>query len=77
MPSIAEKKLLGRKHKKHLWSSFRKTKSTQANGSVFADRNEQVKRTIFELEMIKTVDCFLYGCGSYSSSLVSNKIKSL
>ena len=70
MPSIAKKRLLRKKYKKHLLSSFQKTKSTQTKGSVFADRIEQVKKTNFELELIKIVDCFLDGHGSYTSSLV-------
>ena len=47
-PSIAKKRLLRKKYKKHLLSSFQKTKSTQPSGSVFADRIEQVKKTEFE-----------------------------
>ena len=75
MPSIANKRLLRKKCKKRLLSSFQKTKSTQTSGSVFVDRIEQVKRTKVEIELIKTVDCFLDGYGNYSSSLVSFKIK--
>ena len=48
MPSIAKKKLLRKEYKKHLLSSFQKTKSLQSGGSVFADRIEQVKTTKFE-----------------------------
>ena len=77
MPSIAKKRLLMKKYKKHLLSSFQKTKTTQTSGSVFADRIEQVKKTEFEIEMIKIVDCFLDGHGKYTSDLVSFKIKSL
>ena len=77
MPSIAKKRLLRKKFKKHLLSSFKKTKSTQTSGSVFADRIEQVKKTKFELELIKFVDCFLDGHGYFTSNLVSFKIKSL
>ena len=77
MPSIAKKRLLRKKYKKHLFSSFQKTKSTQTSGSVFADRIEQVKKTKFELELIKIVDCFLDGHGNFDSNLVSFKIKSL
>ena len=76
MPSIAKKKTLRKKYKKHLLSSFQKTKSTQTSGSVFADRIEQVKKTKFELDLIKIVDCFLDGHGKYTSNLVSFKIKS-
>ena len=77
MPSIAKKKLLRKKFKKHLLSSFRKTKLSQTSGSVFADRIKQAKRTKFELELIKIVDCFLVGHGNYTRNLVSIKIKSL
>ena len=74
MPSIAKKRLL---RKKHLFSSFQKTKSTQTSGSVFAERIEKVKKTKFELELIKIVYCFLDGHGIFVSNLVSFKIKSL
>ena len=58
-------------------SSFQKTKSAQSSGSVFADRIEQVKKTKFDLELIKTVDCFLDGHGKFISTLVTFKKKSL
>ena len=77
MPSIAKKRLLRKKYKKQLFSSFQNTKSTQTSGSVLADRIEQVKKTKFELELIKIVDCFLDGHGNYTSNLVSFKIRSL
>ena len=44
---------------------------------MFADRIEQVKKTKFELELIKIVNWFLDGHGNYTSNLVSFKIKSL
>ena len=77
MPSIAKKRHLRKKYKKHLLSSFQNTKSTQTRGSVCADRIEQVKKNKFELELIKMVDCFLDGRGNYTSNLVSFKMKSL
>ena len=77
MPSVSKKRLLRKKYKKHLLSSFQKTKSTQTSGSVFADRIEQVKKTKFELELRKNVDCFLHGHGNYTSLLVSFKRKNL
>ena len=64
MPSIAKKRLLRKKFKKHLFSSIQKTKSTPTSGSVFAERNEKVKKTKFELGLIKIVDCFLDGHGN-------------
>ena len=77
MPSIAKKRLLRKKYIKHLLSSFQKTKSTQTSGSVFAERIEKVKKTKFELQLVKIADCFLDGHGNYTSNLVSFKIKSL
>ena len=77
MPSFAKKRLLRKKYKKHLFSSFQKTKTTQTSRSVFAERIEKVKKTKFELDLIKIVDCFLDGHGNYDSNLVSFKIKSL
>ena len=77
MHSIAKKRLLRKKYKKHLLSSFQKTKSTKTSGSVFAERIEQVKKTNFEIELIKIIDCFLDGHGNFTSNLVSFKIKSL
>ena len=77
MLSIAKKRLSRKKYKKRLLSSFRKTKSTQTSGSVFADRIKQVKKTKFELELIKILDCFLDGHGNYTSNLVFFIIKSL
>ena len=58
MPSIAKKRLLMKKYKKYLFNSFQKTKATQTSGSVFAERIEKVKKTMFELDLSKIVDCF-------------------
>ena len=77
MPSIAKKRLLRKKCKKHLLRSFQTTSSTQTSISVFADRIEQVKKTKFEIELIKIVDCFLDGLGNCSTSLVSFRKKFL
>ena len=77
MPSIAKKRLLRKKYKKHLISSFQKTKATQTSSSVFGERIEKVKKTNFEFELIKIVDCFLDGHGNFDSNLVSFEIKSL
>ena len=77
MPSIAKKRLLRKKNKKHLLSSFQKTKATQTSVSVFAERIEKVEKINFELDLIKIVGCFLDGHGTYDSNLVSFKIKSL
>ena len=44
---------------------------------MFAERIEKVKKTKFEFELIKIVDCFPDGHGNFDSKLVSFKIKSL
>ena len=75
--TASRKRLLRKKYNKRLLSSFQKTQTTQTSGSVFADRIEQVKKTEFQLELIKIVDCFLDDHGNYTSNLVSFKIKSL
>ena len=77
MPSITKKRLLRKKYIKHLLGSFQKTKTRQTKGSMFAERIEKVKKTKFEFELIKIVDCFLDGHGNFDSNLVSLKIKSL
>ena len=64
-PIIAKKRLWRKKYKKHLFSSFQKTKTTQTSGSVFAKSIEKFRITKFDLELIKTVDCFLNGHGNY------------
>ena len=43
MSSIAKKRFLRKKYKKHLCSFFQKTKTTQTSGSVFAERIEKFK----------------------------------
>ena len=77
MPSIAKKRRLRKKFKKHLFSSFQKTKTTQTSGSVFAERIEKVKNFKFEFEVIKIVDCFLDGHGNFDSNIVAFNTKSL
>ena len=64
MPSIAKKRLLRKKFKQHFMSALQKNTSTQTSGSVFAEKIEKVKKTKFELELIKIVDCFLDGHGN-------------
>ena len=77
MPSIGKKRLSRKNYNQHLFSSFQKTKTTQTSGSVFAERIEKVKKTKFEFELIKIVDCFRDGRGKFDSNLVSFTIKSL
>ena len=67
MPSIAKKRLLRKKFKQHFMSALQKNKSTQTSGSVFAERIEKAKKTKFELELMKSLDCFLDGNDNYDS----------
>ena len=69
--------LLRKNFRQLFMSALQKNKSTQTSGSVFAERIEKVKKTKFEMELIKIVDCFLDGHGNYDNNLVSFKIKSL
>ena len=77
MFSTAKMGLMRKKYKKHLLRSFQRTKSLQTSGSVSADRIEQVKKTNFNLKLIKTVGCSLDGQCNYAGILVPFKIKSL
>ena len=62
-----------------MFSSFQKTKTTQTIGLVFAvaERIGKVKRTKFEFEPIKIIDCFPDCHGNFDNILVSFKFKSL
>ena len=73
MPSIA--KTFTKKLKKQLLTSIQKSVAIQTNGSVFVEQIERARRTKFELELMKIIDCFLDGHGTYESNLVSFKIK--
>ena len=77
MQSIAKKRLLRKKFRQHFLSALQKNKSTQTNGSVFAERIEKSKKTKFDLELTKIVDCFIDGHSNYDSNLVSFKLKFL
>ena len=56
-------------------SSFRKTKSTETSESVFAKRIEQNKKTTYDLELMKIVDCFLDGYGKYTSNFYNETFR--
>ena len=77
MPSIAKKRILRKKFKKHMLTSVQRSIPVQTTGSVFVERVESVRRkTKFELELMKIIECFLDGYGGYESNLVSFKMKS-
>ena len=74
IPSIAKKIFSMKKFKNHFLSSFQKTKTTKTSGSVFAERNEKVKKSQFDLELTKIVNCVLDGHGNYDSNLVFSNL---
>ena len=55
-------------------SALQKNKSTQTSDLVFAEVFEKTRKTKFEPELWKNVDCFPDGHGNYDSKLVSFKI---
>ena len=59
-----------KKYKKPFLSTLQKTKSTQTNGSVFSERYELVKKTEFELKLLKNEDCFMDVYGRYDRNLI-------
>ena len=77
LPCIAKNRLLREKVQKTFLSCFQKTKPTQTIGPVFGDRIDLVKKTKFELELIKIVNCFLGGHGHYTTILLPSEIKTL
>ena len=58
-------------------SALQKNKSMHTSGSTFAEKIEKAKKTKFELEVLKIVDCFLDGHCNYDSKLACFKINSL
>ena len=76
MPSIAKNRLLRKKFKKHMLTSVQRTISVQTTGPVFMERVKSVRRkTKFELELKKNLDCFLDGYGGYERNLVLFRAK--
>ena len=68
MPSVAIKRFLRVKFIQHFVSDLHKKKSMQTSGSMFAERYGKAKKTKYELELIKSVDCFLDDHGNYDSN---------
>ena len=68
-----KKETLEERVQKAIVQLLSRDKTTQTSGSVFAERIEKVKKTKFELELIKIVGCFRDGHGNFDSILVSFK----
>ena len=56
-------------------TSFQRSIPVQTTRSVLVELVESVRKTEFDLEQIKIIDCFLDGHGGYERNLVSFKIK--
>ena len=67
----------GKSSKSIFFCSFQKSKTTHTSVLVIAEGFEKVRKTKFELERKKYVDCFLDGHSNYDANLVSFKLKSL
>ena len=72
-----KKEVLEKKFQTAIYECSPKDKSTQTSSSVFAERIEKAKKTKFELQLIKTVDCFLGVHGLYDFIFVSFEKKCL
>ena len=75
MPSIAKKRLIRKKFKRHYLCSNQKLASTQTLGSAFLDRIRKVQNSKYEPDLFKISDCFIDCHGSVHSDYVSFVIK--
>ena len=67
LPSVAKKRLLRKKFKRHYLSSAQKLASTQTLGSAFLERIQKVQNSKYETDLLKFVDCFIDGFGTANS----------
>ena len=75
--STSMMRLLEKKYKKQLLSSFQNSNLTKTGGSKFDESLQQLEKTKNEQELRKIVDCFLDGNGEYSGNLVTFEIRSI
>ena len=61
LPSVAKKRLLQKKFKRHYLSSAQKLASTQTLGSVFLERIQKIQDSKYETDFLKIFDCFIDG----------------
>ena len=59
VPSIAKKRLIRKKFKRHLPSFNQKLASTQTYGTAFLDRIGKVQNSKYENDLLKIIDCFI------------------
>ena len=75
MPSIARKRLIRKKFKRHYLCSNQKLASTQTLGSALLDRIRKIQNSKYEPDLFKIIDCFFDCHGSVHSDYVSFVIK--
>ena len=74
LPSVAKKRLLRKKFKRHYLSSAQKLASTQTLGSDFLERIRKVQNLKYETELMKIVDCLIDGYGTVNSERINFSI---
>ena len=77
MPSVAKKRLLRQKFKRHYLCSNQKLASTQTIESAFLERVRKVQNSKYELDLLKIIDCFIDGCVFVNSDHVNFSIKNI
>ena len=78
MPSVAKKRLLRKRYRKIFFSApSKRQKQRRPVIQCMQKKLKKLKKTKFEFEVIKIVDCFLDSHGKIDSSLVSYKNKTL
>ena len=75
MPSIAKKRLIRKKFKKHYLCSDQKLVSTQTLGSAFLERIPKIQNSKYESDLFEIIDCFIDCQGSVHCNYVSFVIK--
>ena len=75
VPSISKKRLCRKKFKRHLLRAEQRNASTQTLGSSFLDRVHSLRKTNYESELIKIVDCLLDGHGIIDNPLLYLEIR--
>ena len=69
-----ERDILDEKVQKPFLQLLSKDKNNKVSGSVFAERIDKVKKTKFELELMKIVNCALDAHSNYDSNLVFSNL---
>ena len=75
MPSVAKKRLLRKKFKRHYLCSNQKLASTQTIDSAFVERVRKVQNSKYEHDLCEIIDCFIDDYGFVNSDHVNFSIK--